>query len=285
MKKLAFITYDEEALLTDDDQLSVGPLKNLGYSVTPIIWDSNPSLLEFDGIILRSCWNYHLKHMAFVQWLQKLNTLPIPVLNPVDTCIWNLNKSYLLDLQNKGVKVPKTRFIRKNDSFEHNFSEFQDRIVIKPAISLNGHDTYLVSIEDKSEIKKHLDDLLRTRDVLLQEYLPEIKTNGEISLIFFNGNFSHAIRKMPSTNEFRIQREYGGTRHPFVPEMDLIMQASDMVTNVGQKLLSCRVDVVLRGTQAYLIELEIIDPMLFLGYSEGAPERFAQAIHESFISK
>ena len=281
MKRLAFITYLGEPQLTDDDRLAMIPLEKLGYTVTPLIWDFSSSLEDFDAIIFRSCWDYHFKHRDFLDWLKKLRELNIPVLNPIDICIWNLNKSYLLDLERKGVLIPKTKIIKNGQAAFVDFGEFDTQVVIKPAISLNGLDTHLIPLSDKDRIVATIHALSEDRDVLIQQYLPEIKSDGEISLIFFNGSFSHAIKKVPAINEFRIHQEYGGTRCRINPERELILQAEKIVHKVGCNLLSCRVDVVLRDNKAYLIELEIIDPMLFLGFADEAPHKFACAIHES----
>ena len=291
MKKLAFVTSEEDPTLIADDRLAIAPLAQLGYSVAPLVWDGNQKGIDtFDAFVFRSCWNYHRKYSAFLSWIRGLEKLARPVFNPIETNVWNLNKKYLLELEKKGAAIPKTEWLGRGVQLSS--AELKSllsrigssKVVVKPAVSLNGHDTFLFSAGDIAKIDDTLRALSPKVDMLIQEYIPEIKTAGEVSLIFFNGKFSHAIRKMASAQEFRIHEEYGGTRAAFTPGNELIKQAQDIVEMVPSKLLSVRVDLVERREEASLIELEIIDPMLFIGYSEGAPARFAEAIDQAYQS-
>lgn len=289
MKKIAFVTSKEDPLLIRDDQLAIAPLKKLGFSVEPLVWDNDfNDINSFDGLIFRSCWNYHQKYEQFLKWMADLKEYKGRIFNPLDMSLWNLNKKYLLDLSQLGASVPKTEWISKETVLATNDLKTildrinSDQVVIKPAVSLNGNDTYLESSQEISKIEVLLKKLPKDRDILIQEFIPEIKTAGEISLIFFNNEFSHAIRKTPSANEFRIHSEYGGQRAPVNPNLDLIKQAQDILKMVNKPLLFSRVDVVETAKGAMLIELEIIDPMLFLGYADGAPNRFAEAIANAF---
>lgn len=287
MKKLGFITSSEDPNLIGDDHLVFAPLKDLGYSVSPVIWDkSDENLGPYDAFVFRSCWNYHVKFEEFLKWLEILKAQKKPVLNPLSISTWNLNKRYLLELRSKGAAVPQTEWFAKGSSFDAGDVKSKiglfrsDQVVIRPAISLSGHDTYLVSTAEKEKLKKVWQSMPVDRDILVQEYIPEIRTAGETSLIFFNGEFSHAIRKTPAANEFRIHSEYGGSRTPVVPGDKVIAAAKEILKLAGESLVFARVDVIERPQGAILIELEIIDPMLFLGFSEGAPKRFARAIAE-----
>ncbi len=286
MMKLAFVTSTEDPTLIRDDQLAAAPLESLGFAIEPLIWDQDDGEVErFDALIFRSCWNYHRKHDQFLVWMNRLRTCRVPIFNPIELNLWNLNKKYLLELEKKGAPIPKTEWIRKGTQLNTDMVKTilcriaSDRVVIKPAVSLNGHDTYL--LQDLEKIVEILKQLSIDRDVIIQEFIPEIWTSGETSLIFFNNEFSHAVRKMPSPNEFRIHSEYGGSRMSIEPHPDLIHQAQAILEMVEAPLLFSRVDLVERDKSAALIELEIIDPMLFLEYSNKAPIRFANAIAKS----
>lgn len=285
MKKIAFITSEDDPNLSKDDQFAIEPLHKLGYQVSPLIWD-NP--LEnagvFDALIFRSCWNYHRKYSQFVHWVERLKRLDIPILNPVDISLWNLDKKYLIELEKKNILIPQTYLIHRTTQVDDDtIKSIQEKIstshlVIKPTVSLNGHDTYLLPSQDDQAIIKTLKSLPVEHDILIQEFIPEIKSSGEISLIYFNNEFSHAIRKTPAPQEFRIHSEYGGSRVAFQPDSVLVQQGKKILETVGQTLLFARVDIIETQNGAVLIELEIIDPMLFLGYSSQAPQRFAEAI-------
>jgi len=291
MRKIAFITSEDDPTLIKDDQLVFAPLKERGYTAFPHIWDHGHTGLETcDAIVFRSCWNYHRKYEQFLSWIEKLKNFKVPVINPIAVNLWNLNKHYLIELADKGTTIPTTKFIEKGTAL--NMLELRvlidaigaPQVVIKPAVSLNGQDTYLVAANDLSQINKIMAELLPTRDMLVQEFVPEIKTSGEVSLIFFNKKYSHAIRKTPAAHEFRIHHEYGGQRASYTPSKELIQQATDIVNLVEGPLVSCRVDVVETPQGAKLIELEIIDPMLFLALGEGAPDRFAQALVDAIAA-
>ena len=290
MKKIGFLTSIEDPDLISDDRLAFPFLEKNGFFAQPVIWDhfDQSEMASFDGFVFRSCWNYHRKFSQFLQFLEQLENLKVPVYNSLDAIRWNLNKKHILDFAKK-IPVPKTYFFQAGETLSsQNLRELSqewgvDSLVIKPAVSLNGQDTYLVQgLKDLQKMEGIISKLLKNRDLLVQEFIPEIKTSGEISLIYFNRQFSHAIRKIPAKNEFRVHTEYGGSR-------DLI-SASEVALEYGQsilsqtpgKLLYSRVDIVESNRGPLLIEVEATDPMLHLGMKDQAAKRFADAIIEVF---
>ncbi len=285
-KKVAFVTSEADPNLIPDDRMAIAPLEKLGIDVEVLVWDRpGQDLGSYDAFIFRSCWNYHRKHSEFVTWLNGLRSLHIPVFNPVETNIWNLSKKYLLDLESCGIVIPETVFLPghsfKEDHLEHYLESIpSEKVVIKPAVSLNGEDTYLFERTESTAIKSKCSEINSTRDLLLQQFIPEIQTEGEISLIYFNKQYCHAIRKTAKKGEFRIHEEHGGTRVAYLPDAAELHFANSVVDTITEDLLFCRVDIVKSGSKIYLIELEILDPMLFLGMDPKAPQRFANAIDE-----
>jgi glutathione synthase/RimK-type ligase-like ATP-grasp enzyme len=275
--RLGFATSREDPALISDDRLACAVLERDGWQVEPVVWDAGADLGGLDALILRSCWDYHRKPEAFGAWLDELRVLPIPVLNPPEICTWNLHKRYLFELASRGVRVPETVLVPRGQPVPDVAGE---RVVVKPAISLNGEDTYLLAPGDPA-----VRALGQRVDLLVQEYIPEITEAGELSFVFFGGEFSHAIRKVPRSGEFRVQVEHGGTRLPVRPTEEQIGQATAILQHVDRHLLYARVDVVERGEDLVLIELELIDPMLFLGYAPGAPERFAAAVQQAVTGR
>ena len=155
-EKIGFITSAEEGL-NSEDELSVSHLETLGILVAPVIWDQpeNQNLELFDGLIFRSCWNYHQKHSEFLDWIHQLKALSVPIFNPLSIIEWNIDKKYLLDWNS----APKTkRYLKgyrftKND-FEEVLSNWKlEAVVIKPCVSLNGQDTFLVTANDFDQKK------------------------------------------------------------------------------------------------------------------------------------
>ena len=330
-KKIGFVTYSGEATLTHDDRAVMLRLAELGYDLAPVVWDA-PHLgsewKELDGLVLRSCWNYHHKTKEFTAWIDQLEQYEaehgLKVANPIAANRWNLNKLYLHTIGSLGGKVPLTRHFvgRRNVDAPSAYSFDSDSIlaavgaiashsglrevVLKPAVSMSGHDTVRVSTDEHAAILQHAQRILveEGRDLLVQEFLPEIHTTGECSYIFFNGTFSHAIRKLPKQSgstttpppqhhqqqqqqqlsEFRCQAEYGGSSVEFLPTKHFMRKARDYLDFIPEsdRILCCRVDAIERGNELILMELEVIDPSLYLASSAGAPQRWAQAMVDYF---
>src|SRR6478736_463824 len=115
---------------------------------------------------------------------------------------------------------------------------------------------------------------------LVQQFIPEIETQGEISFIYIDGAYSHAVLKRPAAGDFRVQKEHGGSVELLNPDSALLDQANEIAATIAQvrDSLYCRIDAVARDSKLVLMELELIEPELFLGLAEGAAERFAKAI-------
>lgn len=269
MRRVGFVTSREDPDLTADDRLAIAPLAARGREVVPVRWDAFDAA-GLHAVVLRSCWDYHRAPDAFRAWLESLAALSIPVCNPPAIAAWNLHKGYLLEL---GVAIPRTTIVRRGEPLREPLDAAE--LVVKPAISLNGHDTVRTTA---AEVASVVARLARHGDVLVQEYVPEIERTGELSLVFVGGGFSHAIRKRPAAGEFRVQAEHGGRRERTQASGAHIAWAERLLSGVTADLLFARVDVVERGDELVLMELELIDPMLFLGYADGAPERFADAV-------
>jgi glutathione synthase/RimK-type ligase-like ATP-grasp enzyme len=153
------------------------------------------------------------------------------------------------------------------------------KCVVKPAISASAHKTWLfdsAALPEKDDLKGRM----QSEDFLVQQFIPEIETQGEISFIYIDGRFSHAALKRPAAGDFRVQKEHGGSAELFMPTLDLLKQTDGIVATVPQvrDSLYCRIDAVVRDGKLVLMELELIEPELFLGLAESAAEKFADAI-------
>jgi glutathione synthase/RimK-type ligase-like ATP-grasp enzyme len=156
--------------------------------------------------------------------------------------------------------------------------------VVKPVVSMCGLDTWRTSRGLAHGHEPEWSRLSETRDMLVQEYLAEIAL-GELSFIFFDRAFGHALRKTPRAGEFRVQEEYGGTRAPFEPDANLLAQARRALDGVDGPLTWARVDGVEVDGKFVLMELEVIDPTLFFAYDDGSPERFADAVERAITAQ
>jgi len=282
MKKIAFATYPKAPNLTADDALAIAPLKQFNIDVTPAIWnDPAVNWKQFDAVIVRSCWDYHRQPRQFRQWLDHLQARQVTLWNPAEVICWNMNKKYLQDLAAKGVAIPPTIWL-ETESSANLFSLLQEshfaQAVIKPMISATAYQTYRTAPATARDDQPRLDEILRHSGVMLQKFVDEITTAGEWSLLFFAGKFSHAVLKRPRDGDFRVQADFGGTYHQLPPPPELIKQAEVILRLIDQPLLYARVDGVDINGQFTLIELELIEPQLFLQMADAAPRRFAEAI-------
>jgi len=279
--RIAFVTCQTLPSLVPDDRLVADILRSRGIGVTPVVWD-DPAVrwTTFAAVVIRSTWDYHLKAAAFSDWLRRRAEDGTRLWNPPGVVQRNLHKRYLADLGARGVAVVATRFIdagrgeRLADILEaSNWRE----AVVKPAISASAYGTWRTSLATAAEDQQRFEQQSRDRDLLVQPYMRAIETPGEWSLIFFAGEYSHAVLKQPADGDFRVQEELGGRASLASASADLVAQAQVALSNAGP-LLYARVDGVEHDGRFVLMELEITEPYLFVGLAGGAAARFADAI-------
>lgn len=246
---IALVTWRGLPELAADDRLLEEALLRRGADVRAVVWDDRSvEWRAFDAIVIRSTWDYHTRVDEFRAWLDAMDGLPL--WNPAAVVRRNLHKSYLLELQQRGVNIVPTLFVPRGEGF-----------IVKPAVSATAFRT-----------ERHQADA----DLLVQPFVPEIVSGGELSFIFLGRAFSHAVRKRPATGDFRVQRDFGGTAERFDAPAEWIAQATEIATMLGEEWLYARVDCVVRDGRLMLMELEATEPSLFL--DEAAAERFADAI-------
>jgi len=253
-----------------------------GVETEIVDWRSSDcDFSKFSLIVLRSCWDYHLRAAEFIDWLQRV-AQATPVLNPIDAVLWNHSKFYLREVEALGIEIAPTVFVNGSDSIEPDvWHEIKrcPKSVVKPAISASAHKTWLfdsAAVSSENELKSKME----AQPFLIQQFIPEIETQGEISFIYIDGAYSHAVLKRPAAGDFRVQKEHGGSAELFHPDSQLLVRANQIAATVPQvrNALYCRIDAVARDGNLVLMELELIEPELFLGLAEGAAERFAKAI-------
>ena len=280
MKNIALITYSEIPLLTEDDQLVFAELLKSGYNIIPVIWD-DPDIdwKAFDLLVIRSCWDYHLKYKQFISWLTYIKKINIPVLNNPGLIKWNARKNYLQKLYSNGIEIVDTSWIGE---FSADYilkimnQKNWTRAVLKPQISASAYNTVLL---DRQNIKKQIRQLdSNIKFWMLQEFIPEIAENGELSLIYFAGRFSHAVNKIPGKADFRSQPEFGSQIITHRPGTGLLAQTDKIFSFFNDYILYARVDGFIRKSRFILMELELIEPFLFLKFSDGAAKKLADEI-------
>ena len=290
MPAIALATYAQLPELAFDERPLIDALADHGVRAVPAIWDdARVDWQSFDGVVIRSCWDYHLRHDEFFRWIDHVANLGGPIWNAPATLRWNSRKTYLHDLAIGGVRTVPTLWLEGNGARRRASSLAEildatgwDDAVVKPIISASAHETWRVSIDDaRHDASLHderLHALIAKQGVMVQPFVPEIESDGEWSLLFFGGVFSHAVIKYPMAGDFRVTREFGGTHETVMPTSRMLDQAERALRAAPGESLYARVDGVVVGGDLVVMELELLEPSLFLDADPAAPERFVNAI-------
>jgi glutathione synthase/RimK-type ligase-like ATP-grasp enzyme len=278
--RLALATAADQEPTDQDDAPLLEALRAAGHEPALLVWDEPAVRWEQqDAVVVRTAWDYHHRRDEFLAWARQVASVT-QLFNPVDVLRWNTHKSYLLELEERGAPVVPTAWLAQGDQVElAALARVRgwDDVVLKPAIGAGGHGVCRV---DPRSAQADLDRLLQAGDTLVQPYLASIATAGELSVILFEGEVSHAVRKRPAPGRLLVQIEHGGTYHPLeeVPA-DAAALARWVVAATGQELLYARVDLVPDAAGTWqLAELEVTEPGLFLHLVDGAADRFVAAL-------
>lgn len=266
-----------------ETQLLVKHLQSLGIDAKIVAWDdANVSWSKARLCIIRTPWDYFQRLDEFLQWVTYVETTTA-IWNPVEVVVWNSHKRYLIDLASKGLPTIPTVLIQQHEGRsvqdilgQQGWREF----VIKPCVSIGAIGAGKYHVSDP-QAQKHLDSLIKDGDVLIQRFIPEIETEGEISLIFFEGEFSHSVRKRPTKGEYRVQDHHGGSIEIYTPTKQDLDIAIAAIQAVKPSVPYARVDMVPTTLMPFIMELELIEPDLFFRFSEVALNRFARQIMTS----
>lgn len=283
MKKCVFLTLDETGDFVIDDELAIEPLRNLGWQVTTLSWRQTKSdWSDFDVVIIRSTWDYWNDVPAFLDTLEEIDRKTL-LANRLDLVRWNLSKTYMRDLQKNGIGIVPTLFA--NSLEKDFFSAYQGRldveeIVVKPVVGANGEDAFRVSKDDTPQRQRSIAACFNNRDCMIQPFMAGILDEGEYSLFFFAGQYSHAILKVPAETEFRSQEERGAGIYSVEPQEKLLIRARQAMDTLSPAPLYARIDLVRNEDDFLVMELELIEPSLYLRMDPSAPDRFAASINQ-----
>jgi glutathione synthase/RimK-type ligase-like ATP-grasp enzyme len=254
---------------------------NPNIEVDVQIWnDPSVDWSKYNYLVFRTIWDYFEYSTEFAAWLAMLENQNIKTLNPLEVIKRNQHKFYLRDLAQQGIDIIPTVFIPKNTRLDLSFMKEKkwEQAVIKPAISAGSYLTKLFSQNKINETENEYAAIAAERDLLVQPFMSEIQTIGEISLVFFQGIFSHSVLKKPVNGDFRVQSQFGGQYQPFFPDVELIKTAENIIKTFGDYLLYARVDGLLKDGKFLLMEVELIEPDLYFNHAPEAKQRFLNAL-------
>jgi glutathione synthase/RimK-type ligase-like ATP-grasp enzyme len=280
--KIALATCRAWPDLLDSDLELQDALKRRGHIVEAAPWNGPiEAFTNADAVVLRACWDYSENPLAFLDWLECLEKLGKPVRNDPDIVRSNFDKSYLLDLADAGFRVPKTFVVDPHDrgSIEEAFDKTGwEEAVLKP---VSGQSGFGVSKIKKAQPELWRGDAIVTGKALLQEFQADIGELGETTLTFFGGHFSHAVLRVIARDDWRANSQYGSHQELTSVSPEVVDQAKSALAVAAPSHVYARVDGIIRDNQLTVMEIELIEPTLYLHLAPGAADRFAEAVERS----
>ncbi len=288
--KIALVTAIAAFSLDEDLAPLQKALQALGIYAPILAWDdTSVSWQRFDAALLRSPWDYTDRLPEFLEWAEHTSK-QTTLLNPLSVVRANTDKHYLAQLAAAGLAVVPSAFAEPGEDPGTALQKFLDAhrdaadFVVKPAVGAGSRDAQRYARDQIGEATRHVSRLLiAKRSVLMQPYLPSVDADGETALMFFDGVFSHAIRKGPL-----LQKDEGPTRALFAPEKitartpgadELALAHAILAALPEGPLAYARVDLIRAPDGSpCLLELELTEPSLFFTHAEGSAERFAASL-------
>lgn len=283
MPRCAFLTIQDRQGWFIDDDLVHAPLRDLGWDIEDVVWNQPADWNTFDLVVIRSPWDYQHHIDRFLSVLRQIEESSAILANSSQIVRWNVDKTYLIQLQNQGVEIVPTelRYRPTADWLLEIIEQFAtDEIVVKPTVGATADDTFRLSKQTQRGMLEEVCIVFANKPCLVQPFMRSITDEGEFSLMFFDGELSHTILKTVRAGDFRVQEEHGGgvTAIP-QPESILVDTANSILTHLPEVPLYARVDLVRNSENRFLLmELELIEPCLYFRFDSEAAQRFALAI-------
>ena len=250
-------------------------LRRGGIAVEPRPWTALGDLAGIDLVLPLVAWGYHLDPPRWHALLDRLEAEPVTTLNPVPLLRWNSDKRYLAELAGNGIATVPTRLVETLDeaALDAARADYGEALVIKPPVSASADGTHLLRPGDE------LPDEARGRPMMVQPFLASVAEEGEYSIMLFGGKFSHAIVKRPKAGDYRVQPHLGGSDTPCDAPAGAIDLAKAALAAAPAPTAYARVDLIRLGDGTLaVIELELVEPALWLQHSPDEGASFAAAI-------
>jgi hypothetical protein len=285
-RRCAFLTMTDTRGWSIDADLAFAPMADLGWQCEWLPWRTpDADWNAYDAVYVAAPWDYPQDPDAFLRVLGDIDASSAVLVNDLTLARWNLSKTYLRDLESRGALIVPSRWYQQaaegwfdGEGIAECFAVFGERIIVKPVVSTNATDTFLLSppiLRDKAAL---LQQAFRARAFVVQQFMENIRSDGEYSMFYFGEQYSHAIRKVPRKDDFRVQEEHGGDISAVEPEAALRATADRVMSLITPLPVYCRSDFVRDADGRFmLMELEMIEPSMYLRMHDDAPRRFAEA--------
>ena len=277
MVAIAFATCLQMPALQPDDAPIAAALQALGAEVRALPWNGPfAPFAACDLVAVRSTWDYAETPEEFLAWLQRLEDDRLETTNAPSLMRWNARKDYLLDLAARGAPLaPTQRVVPDADAIADAMDSLMlDEAVVKPVFGAGASGLSIVRRDDPAGLQRAAE--LLGYDGLVQPLVPEIRTVGEVSLTFVGDQLSHAAIKRAAAGSILIHAEHGGSTAPFSPSDEQVQVAREVLALLPEPADYARVDLVPTARGVVLMEVELIEPELFVLHGDGAAERFAR---------
>lgn len=282
MLHIAFLSTDNLDDFFVYDELLIPYFEDMGCSVETISWHKkNVNWDQYNYVIVRSTWDYQQHPDTFLNTLRAIDESSASLLNPLALIKWNIEKQYLKDLAIAGLPIVDTKWgeCLVEQDIHDAFARFNtEEVVIKPTLSANADDTFRVSSSNLTVVMPSLLTTFAARRYMIQPFLPSVVEEGEFSLFYFGGEYSHAILKVPQQGDFRVQEEHGGQLLPVDASKEQQHIAERALGAMPTSALYARVDLVHQHNEWAIMELELIEPSLYFNLDPASPARFVQAL-------
>ncbi len=259
-----------------DDLILKGFLNEKGFSVDIVQWDEEIDFSIYSAAIIRSCWDYDKRVDEFLAKMKCISK-ECMLFNPYDVIKKNSNKKYLFDLKDRGIHIIPMQLVEDVNSIS--IDKDWDKIVIKPTISASGRNTYRFNRKDMDNIKKVCKDIINmNKEPIIQKYILSIETTGEYSTIVIDGKILFTVNKKPKEGNFLVHHHFGGTFNIVDISNKQIEFINDLISKLDYIPLYMRVDYIEEDGIIYLLELEEIEPGLYISYNEEIAKELSDAI-------
>ncbi|KAA9132668.1 hypothetical protein F3N42_05480 [Marinihelvus fidelis] len=285
-RRCAFLTMDSLEDFVSDADLAIAPMQALGWVVEKVSWrDTAADWDRFDMVYICTPWDYQDAPDAFLAVLRRIDASSARLVNDLAIVEWNLDKRYLREIESRGVAIVPSRW---HDRFsvaqvDAAFEAFDaGRMVIKPVVGANADHTYVLERPLEPGLQAQLEQSFSERPHFIQPFIDAVVTEGEYSLFFFGGEYSHAILKTPASGDFRTQEEHGSNIQPVTPPAGLVDTARAALAQVEPAPVYARADFVRdTGDVFRVMELELIEPSLYFRTDTDSAARFAAALDQA----
>ena len=265
-----------------EDELVINALKEKNLSVVKKDW--NDSIFDWEttrSILFRSTWDYFDKFELFKKWFNKTKNKCL-MINSTETIEWNIDKHYLLDLQEHQIPIPNSEFIKRGSSIDLSLlmqKKNWNEIVVKPTISGAAKNTYRLKKEEIVQFGPTWEKLIYKEDFIVQEFQNNVISEGEVAMIVIGGKFTHAVLKKAKEGDFRVQDDFGGSIAIYNPNEEMVKLAEKCTRILTPIPSYARVDIIRDNLGELAVsELELIEPELWFRLNPNAVQKLAQHV-------